>query len=180
VSKADLKKYLKGLSKAQLQEQLEDLYDRFKPVKVYYDFAFNPNEERLVEEAKFKIGKEYFPQGKRKPKLRRSVAQKLIKHFETLGMAPSLLLDVMLFNIEIAQAYTFDKPIKQEAFYKSMLLSFNKALIFAENSGLFSIYEERIRGIVQKAEELNWQNSIALVDAYENALMNLDQLKTIE
>lgn len=174
MSKSDLKKYLQGLSKAQLQEQVADLYDRFKPVKIYYDFAFNPNEERLVEEAKFKIGKEYFPQSKRKPKLRRSVAQKLIRHFETLGMDPSLLLDVMLFNIEIAQTYTFDKTIKQEAFYKSMLLSFSNALDFAQTNGLFAAFEERIRAIVHKSEELNWQNSIALVDTFENALSNIE------
>lgn len=174
MSKSELKKYLKGLNKAQLQEQVEDLYDRFRPVKTYYDFAFNPKEEKLVEEAKFKIGKEYFPHSKRKPKLRRSVAQKLIKHFETLGMDATLLLDVMLFNIEIAQTYTFDKPIKQESFYKSMLQSFNSALTYAQNFGLFEVFEDRIRAIVQKAEELNWQNYIAIVDAYENALLNAE------
>jgi hypothetical protein len=61
MSKRDLKKYLNELSKPQLEEQIMELYDKFSEVKVYYDFAFNPNEEKLVREAKFKISNEYFP-----------------------------------------------------------------------------------------------------------------------
>ena len=55
MSKRNLKKYLKDLKKAQLEAQILDLYERFKEVKVYYDFAFNPKEEKLLEESKFKI-----------------------------------------------------------------------------------------------------------------------------
>ena len=42
MSKRDLKKYLVNLSKEQLEEQLIELYEKFSPVKVYYDFVFNP------------------------------------------------------------------------------------------------------------------------------------------
>ena len=62
MSKRDLKKYLSSLDKNQLEEQLVELYDKFKDVKVYYDFVFNPNEQSLVKEAKIKISNEYFPQ----------------------------------------------------------------------------------------------------------------------
>src|SRR5665811_2031669 len=86
MSKRELKIYLKELTKAQLQEQVLDLYARFKPVKTYYNFVFKPNEEKLLDEAKFKISKEYFPVNTRKPKARRSVAQKIIKHFIQLGV----------------------------------------------------------------------------------------------
>lgn len=78
MSKRDLKKYLSQLSKDQLEEQLVELYEKFKDVKIYYDFAFNPNENKLVQDAKFKIYNEYFPIKGKKPKMRRSVAQKFI------------------------------------------------------------------------------------------------------
>ena len=55
MSKRDLKKYLNELNKEQLEVQIIELYDKFSNVKVYYDFVFNPNEEKLVREAKFKI-----------------------------------------------------------------------------------------------------------------------------
>ena len=61
MSKRDLKKYLSELNKSQLEEQLIELYDKFKDVKVYYNFVFNPNEHNLVKEDKLKISNEYFP-----------------------------------------------------------------------------------------------------------------------
>jgi len=82
MSKKDLKEYLQQLNKKQLQEQITDLYTRFKDVKEFYDFAFNPQENKLLEECKFKISKEYFPVSGRKAKMRRSVAQKFIRHFK--------------------------------------------------------------------------------------------------
>ena len=124
MSKRDLKKYVSELNKEQLEEQIIDLYEKFQPVKVYYDFVFNPKEESLLQDSKLKISNEYFPikkLGRRsKPKMRRSVAQKLIKHFVVLGVDPFVIADVMLYNIEIAQAYSSDNPIKQELFFKSM------------------------------------------------------------
>ena len=47
MSKRDLKKYLGELNKEQLEEQIIELYEKFSPVKTYYDFVFNPKEDRL-------------------------------------------------------------------------------------------------------------------------------------
>ena len=61
MSKRDLKKYLNELNKEQLEEQILELYEKFTPVKVYYNFVFNPKEETLLQECKLKISHEYFP-----------------------------------------------------------------------------------------------------------------------
>ena len=106
MSKRDLKKYLSGLDKAQIEEQFLEMYDKFGDVKTYYDFVFNPKEEKLIAEAKAKISNEYFPIKSKRPKLRRSVAQKYIKHFLTLGVDPIVLADLMLFTIETAQKFS--------------------------------------------------------------------------
>jgi hypothetical protein len=86
MSKRDLKKYLNELNKEQLELQIIELYDKFSNIKVYYDFVFNPNEEKLVREAKCKISNEYFPIKEKKSKMRRSVAQKIIKHFVSIPL----------------------------------------------------------------------------------------------
>jgi hypothetical protein len=39
MSKRDLKKYLAGLKKEQLEEQIIELYEKFSPIKVYYDLS---------------------------------------------------------------------------------------------------------------------------------------------
>ena len=162
MSKRDLKKYLSELNKEQLEEQIIELYEKFNPVKVYYNFVFNPKEDALLQECKLKISNEYFPIkkiGRRsKPKMRRSVAQKLIKHFIVLGVDPFVIADVMLYNIEIAQTYSSENPIKQELFYKSMFNSFEQAVEFIISNGIYSEFKTRIGTIQQETLHQKWEN----------------------
>lgn len=160
MSKRDLKRYLDGLTKEQIQEQVLDLYSRFKEVKVYYDFAFNPKEDKLLEEAKVKIGKEY-NLNVRKAKARRSVAQKLIKHFKKLEVQPEVIADLMCFNLEIAQIYSGEKWIKQEAFFVSMLNSFREVCVFVRDYGLEQKFLSRLEKIVDETDEQRWFNNVA-------------------
>lgn len=159
MSKRELKLYLKELNKDQLEEQLLDLYNRFREVKEYYDFAFNPKENVLIEQCRFQIGKEYFPVNGRKAKTRRSVAQKWIKKMKLLGADPLLIGDVMLFNIEIAQAWASErKTIIQESFFRSMLKSFEEALIYFSENGLMADFAIRIEKIIEESFRLKWPN----------------------
>lgn len=162
MSKRDLKKYLANLSKEQLEEQLIELYEKFSPVKVYYDFVFNPKEEKLLQEAKLKISHEYFPvqKGRKKPKskMRRSVAQKFIKHFIVLGVDPYVVVNLMLYNIEIAQTYASENTIIQELFFKSMLNSFEQATQYAVANGVFSDFKPRFIAIYEEVKRLKWKN----------------------
>lgn len=158
MSKKELKKYLQALKKDQLEEQLLDLYARFKEVKVYYDFVFNPREDKLLEECKYKITKEYFPVGRRKPKARRSVAQKYIRHFMKLGMDPSHIAEIMLFNLETAQAFSAKKFVKQESFYSSMLKSFQEAREYVGNHGLNDAFYPRLQMVAENAWKQEWFN----------------------
>ncbi len=163
MSKRDLKKYLGELNKEQLEEQLIELYEKFSPVKVYYDFVFNPKEESLLQEAKLKISQEYFPQQtgrkKKKAKMRRSVAQKIIKHFVLLGVDPFVVIDVMLYNIEIAQTFASENTIKQELFYKSMLNSFEQASQYAVANGVLSDFKSRLHGVYEEVRSQKWKNT---------------------
>ena len=158
MSKRDLKKFLLELNKEQLQEQIIELYEKFIPVKTYYDFVFNPNENNLVKEAKLKISNEYFPIRSKKAKMRRSVAQKFIKHFITLGVDPFIIADVMLYNIEIAQALSSEKEIKSELFYKSILNSFNQSISFLIEKGILNDFESRVVAIKNETLAQNWAN----------------------
>lgn len=163
MSKRDLKKYLSELTKIQLEEQIIELYDKFSAVKTYYDFVFNPKEQNLLKECKIKISNEYFPQrtsGKpRKPKMRRSVAQKYIKHFILLGVDPFIIGDIMLYNIEIAQTFSAEKPVKQELFYKSMFNSFEQAVTFFIANGILNEFKPRIFAVNEETSRQNWFNN---------------------
>jgi hypothetical protein len=162
MSKRDLKKYLNELNKEQLEEQILELYEKFSPVKVFYDFVFNPKEETLLQECKLKISHEYFPlqtgRKKKKPKMRRSVAQKYIKHFMVLGVDPFIIADIMLYNIEIAQTFSSENNINQELFYKSMCNSFEQAIKYIISNGIISEFKARILAIVEEAQKQKWKN----------------------
>ena len=158
MSKRDLKKYLTSLDKEQIEEQFLDLYDKFSDVKTYYDFVFNPKEEKLVGEAKAKISNEYFPIKTKRAKLRRSTAQKHIKHFLLLGVDPFAVADVMLFTIEIAQKYSAKREMRYASFYKSMLNSFEQAVNYTISNGIVSEFKPRIEGIEKEAKRQYWEN----------------------
>ena len=159
MSKRDLKIYLASLKKKQLEEQVLDLYDRFNEVKTFYNFVFKPKEDQLLEDAKFKITKEYFPVSSRKPKTRRSVAQNIIKHFIQLGVDNYIVADVMLYNIEIAQKFAKQKEIKQESFFKSMLKSFEQSVDFVNEKNLNDEFNARIIKIISSSKEQDWMNA---------------------
>ena len=111
----------------------------------------------MVQEAKVKISNEYFPVKRKRPKARRSVAQKFIKHFIKLGVEPQLIADVMLYNLEIAQAFSADKNVP-DAFFKSMLNSFTEVVQYISINGLLSDYKERIVRIFETTNNQKWPN----------------------
>ena len=136
----------------------------FAPVKTYYDFVFNPKEDKLLQEAKVKISHEYFPikkpgaKWRPKAKMRRSVAQKLIKHFIMLGVDSYIVADIMLYNIEIAQTFSSQNLIKQELFYKSIFNSFDQAVNFIISNGIFNDFKLRINSIYEETLQQKWKN----------------------
>ena len=158
MSKRDLNKYLNELNKEQLENQIIHLYDKFPTVKTYYDFVFKPNERKLLQDFKLKVSNEYFPVKSKKAKARRSVAQKLIKHFINLGVDPFVIVDAMLYSIEVAQTYSSEKIIKQELFFKSMLNSFEQAISFMIENGILNDFKNRLEAIKTEAENQEWFN----------------------
>lgn len=132
-----------------------ELYEKFPVVKTYYDFAFNPKEDKLMQEAKTKISNEYFPVKRKRPKARRSVAQKYIKHFNKLGVDSAKLADLMCYNLEIAQTFSIERNVP-DAFYKSMLNSFSEMTTFISQHGILGEFKERIIKIYQHTQTHNW------------------------
>lgn len=174
MSKRDLKKYLQELDKNQLEEQIIELYEKFSPIKVYYDFVFNPKEDTLLKESKIKISNEYFParsSGKpRRPKMRRSVAQKYIKHYIQIGVDPFIIADIMLYAIEIAQAFTAENSIKSELFYKSMLNSFEQVVRYLIANAILEDFKPRIMAINNETFRQKWfnfQEFEAIIERFE-------------
>ena len=170
MSKRDLKKYLVSLDKEQLERQVLELYDKFGNVKIYYDFVFNPKEEKLINEAKIKITNEYFPIKGKRPKLRRSTAQKYIKHFLIMGVDPVAIADVMLHTIEVAQRYSVRREIRYASFYKSMLNSFEQVVGHVLSNRLSGEFQNRIVTIYDEVTTQKWENRQDFEKVYDNLI----------
>lgn len=168
MSKRDLKKYLTSLPKEELEEQLLALYEKFGDVKAYYNFIFNPKEDKLEQEAKQKILHEYFPVRGKRAKLRRSTAQKYIKHFLTLGVDPYVLADVMLYNLETAQRYTAQREIRYTSFYKSMYNSFKQVTDYVTANGIAADFKGRIKEVYETVKRQQWENYKEFERVYDN------------
>jgi 3-phosphoglycerate kinase len=112
-----------------------------------------------LKEAKLKISNEFYPLTSRKPKLRRSTSQKIIKHYINLGVDPFIVADIMLYTIEIAQSYTNEKSINQESFYKSMLNSYEQAIVFCVEKGVIDDFKNRAELILIETTTQKWPNA---------------------
>lgn len=159
MSKRDLKKYLQSLDKDQIAEQFMELYSKFPEVKTYYNFIFNPNEDKLLQDAKIKISAEYFPTKTKKAKLRRSTAQKIIKHFLMLGVEPHITAEVMLHNITVAQKYSAKKEMYYDSFFKSILNSFEQCVTFCISNGILPHFRLQILAVVAEVQKQKWSNT---------------------
>ena len=158
MSKRDLKKYLESLNKEQIAEQFLELYAKFPEVKTYYNFIFNPNEEKLLQDAKLKISAEYFPTKTKKAKLRRSTAQKIIKHFFMLGVEPHITAEVMLYNITVAQKYSAKKEMYYNSFYKSILNSFEQCVNYCICNGILPHFRSQLLAVSDEVAKQKWPN----------------------
>jgi hypothetical protein len=166
MSKKALKKYVQQLDAAALQEQIFDLYRRFPEVKTYYDFVFNPQEDKLLREAMQRISEEYFPRRRKKAKARRSVAHKYIKHFRTLGVDAVVLSELMAFNLETAQRYETQRNCP-DAFYRSIYKSFLEWGNHLVHHGILPEFRDRAISFVEGVEAAEWPQKQAFADFLE-------------
>ena len=167
MSKRDLKKYLQSLDKDQIEEQFMELYSKFPEVKTYYNFIFNPNEDKLLQEAKIKIAAEYFPTKTKKAKLRRSTAQKIIKHFFMLGVESHVTAEIMLYNVTVAQKYSAKKEMYYASFYKSILNSFEQCINYCISNGILPHFRDQLLNVVEEVQRQKWPNKLEFKNCAE-------------
>ena len=70
-----------------------------------------------------------------------------------------MIAGLMLYSVEIALAWTNEKAVFKETFYRSMLKSFDEALAFIEQHALKAEFAERVRRISVKAHQQRWPNA---------------------
>lgn len=157
MSKAKLKKELQKLTKAQLIEQVLELYDNYKPVKEFYTQYLNPDEKGAFEKYRRKIIHEFYPPTKSfNPGLRFSEAKKAISDFKVLKPSPELIADLMMTLAENACEFTSDFGDMSEQYYTSTVNNYERALKYMAEQDLLPLFKLRSQQCLEYAKDCGY------------------------
>ena len=156
LNKTGLKKQLESRSKAQLIDDIAELYSAFSVVQDYYQAKFNPvDREELVERYKAIIRKEFFPE-RGFGKARRSVARKAIVDYKKVSRDPFGVAELMLYFVEMGVRFTNEYGDIDEPFYTSMESMFHKAIQHIFKYDMQQQFETRCRQIMHNTRNTGW------------------------
>ncbi len=160
----ELKSELYKQDKETLIKHISELYKKYKPVKVYFDFYLNPDEKKLLEQYKQKVYEGFFP--KRGYNIKLSLSRKAINEFKKLGVSEESLAVLLLYYVECGVEVTNEYGDMDENFYTSVENTFEKALQLMAKNKLLEKFKYRALKIVKKAEGIGWGFSDAMWDIY--------------
>jgi len=160
----EVKFELKKLDNETLIKHISELYKKYKPVKEYFDFYFNPNEDEILNQYKNKVREGFFP--KRGDRLRLSISRKAINDFKKLGISKESLADLLLYYVECGVEFTNEFGDIDENFYTSVENTYDTALELMENEDILSKFKDRALEIVNETENIGWGFHDYLGDLY--------------
>lgn len=160
----EVKSELNKQDKATLIKHISELYKKFKPVKEYFDFYVNPNEEKILEEYKEKVREGFYP--KRGFDLKLSISRKAINDFKKLGTSKESIVDVLLYYVECGVELTNEFGDIDENFYSSIENTYAKALDISKKEGILEKFEDRAYEIVEETKNIGWGFHDYLGDVY--------------
>jgi hypothetical protein len=162
----EIKKELLSKDKEELVKQILELYKKYSPVKEYFDFYLNPNEDELYEKYKVKVREGFYQ--KKGFQLKLSLSRKAISDFRKLEVSKERLGELMLYFVECGVEYTNDFGDIDEQFYLSIENAFGDSLKLLENDDVLEKYKERVEKVVDDSERTGWGLSESLLEIYDN------------
>ncbi|MBK3518652.1 DUF6155 family protein [Carboxylicivirga marina] len=150
----EVKSELNKLDKAELIKHIGELYKKYKPVKEYFDFYANPDEEGLLEEYKIKVHEAFYP--KRGYGYKLSTARNAITAFKKLGVSVNAQIDLLLQYVESGVKFTCEFGDIDEAYYTSLENAYVKALQEADKNSILDKFHDRALGIVDDTIHMGW------------------------
>jgi hypothetical protein len=160
----EVKSELNKQDKATLIKHISELYKKYKPVKEYFDFYVNPDEEKILEQYKEKVREGFYP--KRGFALKLSISRNAINDFKKLGTSKESIVDLLLYYVECGVEFTNEFGDIDENFYSSIENIYAKALEISKKEGILEKFEDRTYEIVEQTENIGWGFHDYLGDVY--------------
>jgi hypothetical protein len=151
-----LKDYLSGRSRDELIADISVLFGRFAAVKEYYEVKLTPEGlQRSCAKYKEIISNEFFPK-RGFGKARLSVAKKAITDFGKVSSSPEYMADLLLYFVETGIEYTSTYGDIDEAFYRSLVGMYSRALELIFDNKLAREFSDRCESIIASTVDIGW------------------------
>lgn len=160
----EVKSELDKLDKTTLIKHISELYKKYKPVKEYFDFYVNPDENKILDQYKEKVTEGFFP--KRGYHLKLSISRKAINDFRKLGASDESVADLLLHFVENGVEFTNVYGDVNESFYASIENTYSGALEIIEENGLKENFKTRAYKIVTESADTGWGFHECLTDLF--------------
>lgn len=147
MSKATLKKVLKGMDAEQLRDVIIELYENRPEAKEYLDYWVDPNPDKVLEEYKKRIFKIFFmSEGRPRKSPDFQDLKKLIKYFLTLYLSTEQNIDMRLYALEIYLLWlqTRNKVMSHEKRTETMRNELNEYIQSNNMNALFGLRFDRM------------------------------------
>ncbi|MDA7744594.1 DUF6155 family protein [bacterium] len=158
----EVKKELIDLEKEELIYHISELYKKYKPVKEYFDFFANPDEEVILNKFKERVHEGFYPNRGWRLKLYRS--RKAINEFKKLGISSEAECDLLLYFTEVAVSYAREKNTRTESFYVRLENSLEKAMEHMLKHDHLALFENRIDTLISRSSSFPWSCYERLID----------------
>lgn len=160
----ELKQELKTQTKDELIKHIGELYKKYKPVKEYFDFYLEPDEDKLLAQYKRKVYAGFYSKSVWPIKL--SVSRKAINEFKKLGVSQESIADLLLYFVECGVELTNDYGDIYESFYVSVESAFYKALEIMSKESLLDDFKDRCWTIMDNTGNIGWGFHDAISSMY--------------
>jgi hypothetical protein len=160
----EVKTELNKLDKADLIKHISELYKKYQPVRAYFDFYVNPDEEKLLEEYKDKVREGFYP--RRGFALNLSISRKAINDFKKLATSKESLVILLLYYVECGVEFTNEFGDIDENFYSSIENAFVKALDISAKERTLEKFKGCAYKIVEDTRDIGWGFHDYLGDVY--------------
>lgn len=160
MSVTEIKKIFKEKSKEELIGLLVECYKNNPLIKEYITakFGSKDNLNSIFEEYKKKVYDVFFPKSMRS-EFKISEAKKAVREFKKLCNDKKLIIELMLYYVEMGVEFTNTYGDIDEAFYNSVASMFCSVVVAIndqEDSRIYDDLKDRLRAVVDDTDDIGW------------------------
>lgn len=160
LSVTEVKNILKQQSTEELIELIIDSYKTIPQLKEYVSIKYSNEDtiEQIFKVYKDKVHDVFFPKSM-KTQFKIGEAKKAVNDFKKLCLDEKLVIDLMLYYVEMGVEFTNAYGDINESFYnnvESMYESIVKSINKHKNSEIFVSLRDRLKNVVDNTSEMGW------------------------